>query len=576
MKFRSIKSRIIFMTIFCVSVVTIVSNIWISQYLNRIILEKAQKIEQLNIETIQDQLNSRLHDAYYLGLICADDDEITAAINLPQQDAKFMRSALQAQELLNSYMRTCTVERYANKLFVFNQNLDIIQSSVHLRGALQDAYNASVSSTYSEYLLSSRSRPFWKVAPSLENPEKYAIVFISEMQGVGQKDQNAFLYLEFDFALLREVLFPYSEAQNLFLASSDGKTILLSKLPFSFDAKEMTASSQTISEDGRNYLLTSVKLNGIDLSLYSYTDITAFSNIEATIFFILPAVFITCLGVGLGIAFISTNYITRPIQRIIYRIQRISGNDFSYDPSIEASNDEMGKIGKMLNEMTSSVQNLLNENERMYKQRQQIETSLLQSQINPHFLYNTLDSIYWMAIIQKSDSIASSIHSLSNLLRNVAKGTDDKITLEQELELLDNYVEIQMNRYLGTFILQNNISKEFFSYRILKLTLQPLVENAIFHGIEPTGRFGTITLSAKEDHSSLFLIVEDDGVGIEPTLCSRLLETRTEVSKRGFNGIGLYNVHQRLQLVYGKDFGLSIESELGHYTRIIVHLPKEM
>lgn len=132
--------------------------------------------------------------------------------------------------------------------------------------------------------------------------------------------------------------------------------------------------------------------------------------------------------------------------RLNARLRRIAANDFSFDPEIEKPQDELGQIGRTVNEMSMSIQHLLRETEEMYTQRRNIEIALLQSQVNPHFLYNTLDSIRWMAVIQKNPGIASITHSLSNLLKNIAKGTQDKITLAEELGLLQDYIAIQAVR----------------------------------------------------------------------------------------------------------------------------------
>ena len=253
----------------------------------------------------------------------------------------------------------------------------------------------------------------------------------------------------------------------------------------------------------------------------------------------------------------------------------IADNDFSYDPEIEKAGGELGQIGHTVNEMTMSIENLLQTTEQSYEQRRKIEIQLLQSQVNPHFLYNTLDSIRWMAVIQKSLGIESMTRSMSNLLKNIAKGTQDKITLEEELALLHDYVEIQSVRYMEAFTFCDRVPKELYCYRIIKLTLQPLVENAIFHGIEPTGENGTITVTGREEGSDLVLCVTDDGAGITPDVLPTLLSEDRPRSHAALNGIGVCNVHKRLQMLYGEAYGLTIESEPGSGTCVTVRVPKE-
>lgn len=180
-----------------------------------------------------------------------------------------------------------------------------------------------------------------------------------------------------------------------------------------------------------------------------------------------------------------------------------------------------------------------------------------------------------MAVIQKSPGIESMTRSLSNLLKNIAKGTQDKITLEEELALLHDYVEIQSVRYMEAFTFYDTVPKELYRYRIIKLTLQPLVENAIFHGIEPTGENGTITVTGREEGGDLVLCVTDDGAGIPPDVLPTLLSEERPRSHASLNGIGVCNVHKRLQMLYGDAYGLTIESEPGVGTCVTVRVPKE-
>ena len=225
--------------------------------------------------------------------------------------------------------------------------------------------------------------------------------------------------------------------------------------------------------------------------------------------------------------------------------------------------------------MTMSIENLLRTQQQDYEQRRRIEIQLLQSQVNPHFLYNTLDSIRWMAVIQKSPGIEKMTRCLSSLLKNIAKGTQDKITVQEELALLHDYVEIQSVRYMEAFSFDDQVPQELYRYHIIKLTLQPLVENAIFHGIEPTGEAGTITVSGREDGKDLLLYVTDDGAGIPADKLADLLTTERPRSHASLNGIGVYNVHRRLQMLYGTGYGLTIESEPGCGTCVTVRIPKE-
>uniref|UniRef100_UPI003260BFA1 sensor histidine kinase n=1 Tax=Clostridium sp. NkU-1 TaxID=1095009 RepID=UPI003260BFA1 len=166
----------------------------------------------------------------------------------------------------------------------------------------------------------------------------------------------------------------------------------------------------------------------------------------------------------------------------------ISQGNFDPDRSIE-TDDEIGSIGKQINQMSNRISDLLETRVQSEKEKRDLEIKMLQAQINPHFLYNTLDSIKWIATMQKNSGIVQVVTALSSLLKNMAKGFNEKVTLRQELDFLQNYVIIEKIRYIELFDVTTQVDQEvLYDAKIVKLTLQPLVENAIFNGIEPSGR----------------------------------------------------------------------------------------
>ena len=153
--------------------------------------------------------------------------------------------------------------------------------------------------------------------------------------------------------------------------------------------------------------------------------------------------------------------------------------------------------------MSSQIEQLMDKRLEDEKEKSSLEIRMLQAQINPHFLYNTLDSIKWIAVIQKNSGIVKAVTALSKLLKNMAKGVDQRVTLREELDFVRDYVTIEKLKYVEMFDLEVDIGEEIlYEARIVKLTLQPLVENAIFSGIEPGGKNGTIRIHAYETSAS--------------------------------------------------------------------------
>ncbi len=263
-----------------------------------------------------------------------------------------------------------------------------------------------------------------------------------------------------------------------------------------------------------------------------------------------------------------------PVKKLQKRMVHIANGDFSRDPSIEW-NHELGDIGKNINDLSENVNFLMNQRIEDERKKNEYEYKMLQSQINPHFLYNTLNSIKWMATIQNAPGIAEMIIALSRLLKDISKGTSNLITLKHELSLINDYFTIQKYRYGGTITLHCNIADPVLNTcSILKFTLQPIVENAIFHGIEPKGGVGTITIQIYQDENTdIHIDITDNGIGMEPEKAALLLNNDYPGESSFFKEIGISNVHKRLQYEFGNKYGLSITSSPNEFTTISILLP---
>lgn len=274
---------------------------------------------------------------------------------------------------------------------------------------------------------------------------------------------------------------------------------------------------------------------------------------------------------------IITVYLTRtislPLEKLKKRIDKIAQGNFLLDRNIEW-NSELGDVGRGINRLSQDILALMDSQLADEKQKQELEYRMLQNQINPHFLYNTLNSIKWMATIQNATGIAEMTTALSRLLRSIAKDNRRLLPLKDELTLLEDYFLIQKYRYGSTVSLKQNIAdSELLLGLIPRFTLQPLVENAIFHGIEPKGRGDILITVEKSGFADILVTIEDNGVGMQEEQISNILSAREEGSTGLFENVGLRSVNERLQLAFGEPYGLSIESEPGQYTQMKILLP---
>lgn len=284
------------------------------------------------------------------------------------------------------------------------------------------------------------------------------------------------------------------------------------------------------------------------------------------------------LVMGLVTAALLHRTVATPIGALQRRMEAVSQGDFGRDPSIEW-NHELGDVGRGINGLSRSVSALMEKRIEDEKQRLDLEYRMLQNQISPHFIYNTLNSIKWMATIQHAPGVAEMVTALSRLMKSVSKGTQRLVPLEEEFSLLEDYFTIQRYRYGGTITMEICLPEDRELLRtclIPRFTLQPLVENAIFHGIEPNGGVGRVEIGVKQQEEGGVLIrLSDDGVGMTEEQISRILagpEAEGE-EEAPFRHVGVWNVHRLLQLSFGPGYGLLIDSEPGCGTSISVRLP---
>lgn len=280
------------------------------------------------------------------------------------------------------------------------------------------------------------------------------------------------------------------------------------------------------------------------------------------------------LSLGIILTYTFNRMINKPIKKINKKIFEISAGDFSKNTDIESS-DEIGTIGKGINILSQDVLDLIESRVADEKQKKELEFKMLQNQINPHFLYNTLNSIKWMATIQNASGIPEMTTSLARLLRNIAKGTSQLITINEELDLLKDYITIQQYRYGGAITVNYNVmSDDLYDCHIIKFTLQPIVENAIFHGIEPKSAEGIININIKNvDNEKIMIEIIDNGIGMSEEKINKILTSNEGTSKNSFNNIGVKNVDERIKLSFGNQYGLIIRSKVNEYTNMIVTIP---
>ena len=288
------------------------------------------------------------------------------------------------------------------------------------------------------------------------------------------------------------------------------------------------------------------------------------------------AVFFLIILITLIIWFVVmiTRSITRPVRSLCTAAEQIGQGQFDTRIHI-AANNELSLLGNSFNHMAEQITVLIEDirTEQIYNRNMEIR--LLQAQINPHFLYNTLDNIIWLAEANRKEDLEAIVMSLSQFFRTTLSGGRDIITLREEFSHVEAYLQIQAFRYRDILSYSIDLPEELTEVPVIKMTLQPLVENALYHGIKNKRGKGEIRVSASRSGEDTLICVSDNGIGMKEGELETLrrLADGTEKVSADNTGFGIANVAQRLRLNFGDQYGLAIESTYGEGTRITVHTP---
>lgn len=285
---------------------------------------------------------------------------------------------------------------------------------------------------------------------------------------------------------------------------------------------------------------------------------------------IVAAIFITI--VVLFLSYFIPQSITRPIRQLSEATDQVAKGDLSVRTTVNAGSDVM-LLSESLNTMIDKINQLLEQVKQEQIHLRDAELELLQAQINPHFLYNTLDTIVWLAEAGDQKKVVSMVGSLSKFFRTSLNQGKDIISIEEELQHVRSYLEIQQIRYQDILEYEIDVPQELGMYRIPKITIQPLVENALYHGIKNKRGLGTISITGEKAEDCFYLYVTDNGIGMGEKRLQQIKDRIGQNAPDENEIYGLYNVNERIRLKFGQEYGISIKSVHMEGTQVCIRLP---
>ncbi len=284
-------------------------------------------------------------------------------------------------------------------------------------------------------------------------------------------------------------------------------------------------------------------------------------------------VVVICILIAMFIFLLVYRSITFPLWELINSMRAVKKGNLDSRKLVNDSKDEFAEVTSSYNSMIDELNLHIKSIKAKEKQRSIAEFRALQAQINPHFIANTLNNVAWMAKMQKADNIESVVTSLIKLLNSSMGRGPDIITIKDEIENIKSYINIQEYKYIKKMDVYIDFDTEITECKIMRFILQPIVENAIIHGLGPKQGQGFIKIKGYADQEDIVIIVEDNGVGMTENEIRMLLKGDDSSSGERFSSIGLKNVNERIKLAYGEKYGLYIKSQKDVFTSVEIRIP---
>lgn len=333
------------------------------------------------------------------------------------------------------------------------------------------------------------------------------------------------------------------------------------------------SSGQTnVEKEGLKYI---VNFDTVDLNGWKIVQLVPYDAIFKEIYDLRKTknLIVLMIFVVFSMITLSISYgISRPLKLLKKRMQVLEEKDFHSVLSVTGP-QEISSLIETYNKMVTKIRQLLNRVKDEYQQKEDMRFRALQAQINPHFVLNTLNNIKWMAYIRNNKEVGDMLSNLGGILEQSIGRGGTIIPLTQEIQYIENYVELMKMKFNEKLSVEYDIPEELMTQEVIKIMLQPVIENSLMHGIEPMNGMGKIIVRARQEEEKFILTVEDNGVGISQEkleeLYTRLAAGSEELPER----IGIKNVHDRIRLQYGPDYGIEICSKMGEGTTVAFVLP---
>lgn len=567
MRNLSVKYKIILFTYSVILIITLTLGYLFFTSSQNYLLKEISDSKIHMVKQIDTGINNLQKELYDLSTFIATNNKVLAYIN----------NDLHRNSLTNH--RPYELDEIMMNLIVSKEDISLLllysdlypESSYSISTDLSSgihSYESIKNTPHYNSIVQGDGSPYWfSMAKDsdylLQNNKHRKIILGRSLKSLDNYEKIGMLFLGMNTSsveqLYKDFLLPDSE--GILITDQSGNVITSWGLPIKLSdiasSLKDTSLRHKMLEMGP-YFMTYSDVNQLNWRIYYAMDKEHFTQpVRKNKLFILLIIGL-CMFLSLPILLLLTTYITSPLKKLVTSMEGFKKGDFTESVNI-VRDDEFGTLGHTYNDMVVEIRDLIDQNYVLAIKEREAELIALQAQINPHFLYNTLDTIYWKAYNTEDPQVSEMIYSLSRLFRLSLNRGKDKILIVKEKELLEHYLNLQKNRFEEKLSYSINIHPKLYQYEIPRFILQPFVENAILHGIEPMASGGCIDIKGELGEEYIRFEISDNGVGMDST--------------KPHNGYAISNIKERLRLYYQQDDLLQIISCKNKGTTIKIHIP---
>lgn len=594
MNWRSLKRELFTYFFITSTVILIFLGIILYSVMDRTIYERIQKDQKLFLENQLQLVDSNLSLLENLILKVSNDSNLHAMMEgSVSEDKSFHEYSSRFYMTLENYMQP--IEKYISVLHIEGKNGLKVRKG--FESYLIDKKDYEDTEWYQKSMDTTGAICWWEIQKNFTQiphvwvaaPTEYIVpiykkicssddrgilgdmvVFISPSLFLGEEYQHFSDSDTHSYLIDEAGQVVYSDDEDFISRDSETGMNLLDMESISL---EQSSSRQTKIQTIDGKLVVYRKSSASDLWLVRVIQLENVVRQESHFLYVTAALILGLIFLSFILSLTFSNSFTRPIEEVIVKINHIAQGDFHYDHSMGPGGKKFELLYQNLYKMEQDIQSMIEENRRKEREKRKLELSMLQMQINPHFLYNTLSTIRWMAVFQGAKGIEAMVNSLGVILEASYSKAEEFVRLEEELDILRHYFTIQKIRYQDKIQLETYCTdSRLLQCYVPRFILQPIVENAVFHGIAPKEEPGEIRVNVDRDALGMIISIYDNGVGMD----QRVLDQILKGNHKGKKGrIGVANVHSRLTLIYGAEYGVEIESRREYFTAVKLHIPEE-